>query len=125
MLSVEEKRIKAAVYARAWRAAHPGRADIVNRKWREGNPDLFKWYLREAHYKRKYGITLEERDALVAETGGKCKICGGEFKDSSDTHIDHCHSLGHIRGVLCGSCNRKLGWYEKNRDNIDTYLVKK
>lgn len=51
-----------------------------------------------------------------------CQICGVDFStmDMSKRdlrHIDHCHTTGKIRGVLCHHCNRMLGGA---RDNPET-----
>lgn len=49
-----------------------------------------------------------------------CEICG----KSSSLCIDHDHSTGDFRGLLCSVCNRQLGWYENNKNNIEKYLSK-
>ena len=39
--------------------------------------------------------------------------------------IDHEHKTKKFRGLLCSVCNRQLGWYENNKENIEAYLNKK
>jgi hypothetical protein len=63
---------------------------------------------------RRYGLTLEDYEQLLAEQGGSCAICGG-FPDpegvqaASRLHVDHCHESGRPRSLLCMHCNRGLG----------------
>ena len=58
--------------------------------------------------KRKYGITYEDFLEMRDKQGGVCAICGG---DNGDKHlaIDHCHTTGKIRGLLCNNCNTAIG----------------
>ncbi|WNM36673.1 endonuclease VII domain-containing protein [Streptomyces sp. Li-HN-5-11] len=58
-----------------------------------------------AHLWRKYGMTEDERDELIAAQGGVCCIC----LSAPATHVDHCHKTGRVRGVLCFNCNSGLG----------------
>lgn len=53
-----------------------------------------------------------------------CEICGNEEarKDISNLARDHQHGTNHFRGLLCSSCNYKLGWFERRREKILTYL---
>jgi hypothetical protein len=61
--------------------------------------------------KRKYGLTFETRDALLAAQEGKCAICSRSivFGTAGGAHVDHCHTTGRVRGILCGGCNTALG----------------
>ena len=73
---------------------------------------------------KKYGITLEDQERMLIEQEGKCKICGREillFGESKHrtAHVDHDHSTGKVRGLLCQECNTRLG---KFRDNTE-YLA--
>jgi hypothetical protein len=77
--------------------------------------------MRNSHFRAKFGITITEADAMVAKAG-KCEICRKPFKDRRNAHIDHDHDTGEIRGVLCGSCNGKLGWYQIYRLEVLSYL---
>lgn len=73
--------------------------------------------------RRKYGITEDEFDALLAAQGGRCAICAREI-DVADAslrpHIDHDHQTGAVRGVLCFTCNTALG---KFRDSTDLLMA--
>ena len=61
------------------------------------------------NYERKmvtfYGITKEKYDAMYAECAGTCMTCGAD----DELVIDHCHTTGKVRGLLCHSCNVALG----------------
>lgn len=81
--------------------------------------------MRESWFWTQYGITVQEKDQMVLDCGGICPICLNAFKDRRDTHLDHDHETGRVRGVLCGSCNRKLGWYEKHLGRVNAYLTRK
>jgi len=70
------------------------------------------------HY---YKISRDEYDALLRDTPS-CKICSRNFDDSLKPCLDHCHKTGKVRGILCKSCNSKLGWLERNLGNIKEYI---
>ena len=108
-------------YNRAYMAAHP---DIAHRKWtaehakhRDRERARFKVYWaahrdqRLANSRRaKYGIEGDwYRDQLVGQAG-RCLICGRVMGPRQDTHIDHDHATGKVRGLLCGRCNKVLGF---------------
>ena len=104
---------KEAEYSRTYRECHPGRASENTRRWIENNPESAsaawrKQYQRGRRF-RQYGVTAEwYRDQLVGQAG-RCAICGSVFKSDKDTHIDHDHATGEVRGLLCANCNRLLG----------------
>lgn len=61
---------------------------------------------------RTYGLTPEAYDAAVAEQGGLCALCGlpPEGRGRGDRlHVDHSHTSGQVRSLLCGKCNTLLG----------------
>lgn len=71
--------------------------------------------------KSKYGVTPEKFKAMRNECGDACSICGRpETKVVKgvlyDLTIDHCHTTGKIRGLLCASCNLAIGMLQ---DDID------
>jgi hypothetical protein len=67
-----------------------------------------------AHLKNRYGITPEQRQQMSDMQGGRCAICGDEAK----LDVDHCHSGGHVRGLLCASCNQGLGHFKDDRARL-------
>lgn len=83
----------------------------ATQEWAEANPTAWERHKRKSYLKRKYGITPEEADSLFASQDGRCAICGATEGDSRGfrMHIDHCHTTGVVRGVLCNLCNAGLG----------------
>lgn len=82
--------------------------------------------LRENHLNRNFNITQIRYDDLLADQGGRCKVCGTEEPGGMGAfHIDHNHRCCPgkkccgkcIRGLLCRRCNDTLG---KVDDNIET-----
>lgn len=59
---------------------------------------------------RRYGLTPSERDAMWEAQGQGCAICGRHVDPSKERRIqvDHCHTTGKVRGLLCAGCNRML-----------------
>src|SRR5712675_1123242 len=90
------------------------------------NPEKYKEWTtksKKKHWKknsvheslRQLGITIDIYDALVEKHKGLCAICNNEETRLSRNGgvcrlaIDHCHSTGKIRGLLCHDCNTGLG----------------
>ena len=74
--------------------------------------DCYREYSRLRHY----GITKEEYEQLLKEQQSRCAICECELDLWKNTHIDHDHADGRVRGVLCGTCNRGLGQFRDSQD---------
>jgi hypothetical protein len=71
----------------------------INREWWARNP-------RDRtvdHRRSKYGLTTEEVTQLLAVP--VCQSCGLPFDSTHAQKFDHCHELGHVRGVICHACN--------------------
>lgn len=80
------------------------------RKWYESRKDLYK----ERHLQKTYGISLEEMLGMLEDQKYLCKICSTDLNKQlpKNIHIDHNHTTGKIRGVLCGNCNKCLGLFK-------------
>lgn len=83
---------------------------------------------------RLYGITDVEYNARLESQKGVCAICGTdtptENHDETRPHlyVDHCHTSGAVRGLLCGNCNTGLGFFKDNPERLKAaiqYLTKK
>lgn len=78
-------------------------------------------------YRRRYGIGIDQRDAMLAAQGDVCAICGGDDPVGYDWCTDHDHACcpkrGHscgscIRGILCRKCNLALGHFDDDIDRL-------
>jgi hypothetical protein len=63
----------------------------------------------------QYGLTVDAYDALLAEQGGCCAICG-DPPGKRPLAVDHDHETGDVRGLLCLPCNTGLGLF---RDDLE------
>lgn len=92
---------------------------VVQKAWYDNNREKVRASQSNWHYLSNYGITKESFLSLAQEQDNKCKICSKKLTFDKKCHssavLDHCHSTGNIRGVLCNSCNTALG---KFKDNI-------
>ena len=105
---------------RTWRISNLDKARAASRRHAANNRDS----ARSRVLQHKYGITSEDFDAVLTAQGGKCAICGGDPEGPSRrAHFDHDHATEEPRGVLCASCNTKLGWLESRMDQILGYLA--
>jgi hypothetical protein len=68
---------------------------------------------RKSHLKRKYGLTPEQYDAMLAAQGGVCFICR-ERPGDLPLHVDHDHRSGEVRKLLCVRCNNALGLFAES-----------
>jgi len=79
-----------------------------SKKYYENNP-LAK---KEQDMKRTYGITLDDYDRMLKSQNNRCAICNGTETGriaSKYLAIDHCHTTGKVRGLLCFTCNTAIG----------------
>lgn len=92
-----------------------------------GNPERSR-QLKHNHLVRKYGITIEQYDAMLKSQDGKCAICKFIFPESKKLWnrpcVDHCHETNKVRGILCRKCNVMLYWFESNhtKEIVEEYL---
>lgn len=84
--------------------------------YREKNPDAeFK-----SRLKRKYNITFEMYIEMFNKQGGVCYLCGEQEiakKSNGESRwlaVDHCHTTGVVRKLLCTKCNNGLGQFNDN-----------
>jgi hypothetical protein len=124
---------------RAWRAKNPDAVKAHNRssyernkektkagiaRWQRANPHKMKEYRLKQRAKpdfkaksrcrtlqRKYGITHAEYEALLKAQNGTCALC--PRTETSTKYgvlvVDHDHTSGRVRGLLCDPCNHALG----------------
>jgi hypothetical protein len=73
----------------------------------------YKERVRNNYLWDTHKLTTEEYNLLLAYQENVCQICKSSEKNGT-YHVDHCHRTGDIRGILCGSCNRGIGYLQDN-----------
>jgi hypothetical protein len=75
------------------------------------------------HLKRRYNVTPEQVDQMKIDQSFLCALCKTVPQKWC---VDHDHTTGKVRGMLCGPCNVLLGGYEKMKkiEGINEYLEK-
>ena len=99
-----ELREKQRLRAKAYYASH--KRDVLAKMREKGKAG---GYL-DGRLRSKFGIGLAEYLGMVEAQAGKCRLCGREESTRQRRlAVDHCHSTGKVRGLLCHHCNTGLG----------------
>ena len=115
----KERTVKYSQYNKEYYQNHKEQRNEYHKDWSIKNKNKLIINNQIRHFRNNYNITLEQRNKMIIDRNNRCDICGNFFKNSLDTHIDHDHNTGKIRGLLCFNCNHALG---KFKDNI-TILI--
>lgn len=118
-----------------WAREHPEVGREGSRRWREANRDLLRdrkrqeyaengeairELLRDAGFRRKYGISLAEREELAERQGLRCSVCGThESQLDKRLAVDHDHATGAVRALLCQTCNLGLGFFKDSPELLE------
>lgn len=100
------------------REAHIERA----KQWKKDNPERWREIARDYARRKRwgiYGITEEDFVRLMEACDGKCEVCSVELDESVGVAVDHDHSTGAVRGMLCGPCNRGIGLLKDDPARLD------
>ena len=65
---------------------------------------------RHAYRKRVYGLSPEAYEQMRQIQDGKCAIC----KKEKPLVVDHSHQYGHVRSLICSSCNVGIGMLKED-----------
>lgn len=85
---------------------------------------------KKRQLKIRYNLSYEDYLLMYERQEGKCLICEKHkvLGTMKGLYVDHCHTTGRVRGLLCSRCNTLLGYIENSDnilDNIKKYLTKK
>jgi hypothetical protein len=105
----------ATAYRVTYRASNKEKIAAADKAYYAANRDRLSAASANTALRRKYGISAAQKAAMVRWQRGVCPICGIDAPGKTGWHVDHDHTTGRVRGVLCGPCNRGLGQF---RDNI-------
>ena len=106
----------------------PRTAEMRNwqRRDRAANPEKHQAKNRAHNLRRNYGMTVGDYDRMRADQEYRCAICGRHEDEIPVKHggrprldgsratrpplvVDHCHTTGRVRKLLCDRCNHLLG----------------
>lgn len=96
--------------------------DIVERA-RRTRPKAQREVIRKARRKAMYGVNEEAFQERLKQQNGCCAICSEPFNRTP--HIDHNHTTGRMRALLCFRCNTGLGHFKDSIEllqNAQVYL---
>lgn len=85
------------------------------RAYEKENPDKIRNFRRRT----RYGITSARFEEMETAQDGRCAIC----REEKALVIDHCHTSGVVRGLLCKTCNAGLGMFRDNPDWLSAAAV--
>jgi len=84
-------------------------------------------YSHEAEIRRVFNLTPTDYAGMLARQDSKCAICKrpeqvlntrtGEVRRLA---VDHCHTTGKVRGLLCFRCNRAVGLMNDNAEYLNS-----
>lgn len=106
------ERVNARV--KAWNAANPERVKANTLAWQRANPES----RRSSQLKHHYGITLQEWGVMLGKQEGLCAICCSVLDRGMHTHVDHDHNTGKVRALLCSQCNKGIGCFRDDAENL-------
>ncbi len=69
---------------------------------------------------RRYGMTPADYKRMLADQNGCCAICGTEARHH--LHVDHDHTTGLVRGLLCRGCNNALGNVNDSIERLESAI---
>jgi hypothetical protein len=111
--------------ARRYRETHKDQIKVAAQRYRESHRDQInersrlKWrtdpelrekrrlWQRKNVFKKVYGISMAEYEAMFERQGGACAICK---RTGVTLCVDHSHLTGEVRGLLCSQCNSAIGF---------------
>src|SRR5437899_6354876 len=112
-----------------WRATHPEQVAKTTKEWRAKNCPRIQLrrleryqnnrtaeiqYARDWNFRKRYGISLEERDRMIAEQNNCCAACNKPFHGTRGklcpmVHHSHEVKTPHVIAILHGRCNIAMG----------------
>lgn len=95
---------------------------LLRERKNDKDPTRIK-HKEDRRLKRLYGITSTEYDNLFTKQNGLCAICKStKSTNSKKFHIDHNHTNGKVRALLCNHCNIGLGHFKDSINLLQTAI---
>lgn len=89
---------------------------VINKYKNDPETAAFKRFVRKL--KTKFNISIEEYNTLKLKQNNCCAICDAQLETGMNSHLDHNHVTGKVRGLLCRWCNLMLGHAKDNTQTL-------
>lgn len=130
----KELPLEAFAYSRANRAKYDRRGDCKEchntkaRERRKRDPQRWEEVRRDCYLRWTFGITRDEYDKMFSRQNGTCAICrqpetvkrAGKLIHLA---VDHDHKTGKVRELVCGKCNKALGFLDEDEDRCRSMIA--
>ena len=113
----EDNREKVNARVRKWSSENKDQI----KKYRQENKEKAAIVAREWALKSFYGLSLDDYDKMYTAQEGVCAICSQAGKRS--LCVDHCHTTGKVRALLCDSCNRGIGMLKEDTSVLQAAIA--
>lgn len=92
-----------------WTRRNAESVRAYKKAWKDTPQNRRKDYVHKL--RTRYRITPEEYDNMALASCGRCAACGGQDDGtrSGGLVVDHCHTSGRVRGLICHNCNMAVG----------------
>jgi hypothetical protein len=91
-----------------------------NKKHRDKDPIYCGERDWRGHIRRTFNLTFDDYCNMLESQGGGCAICG-----TWELHlaVDHCHTTGIVRGLLCRNCNHGIGNFKDSPERLASAIA--
>lgn len=99
------------------------RKNIARRERWKNDPE-YRERSKAISRRSRYGISPERYEEMLQQQSGVCAICASPpnpngIKSASRLHVDHDHSSGLVRRLLCLNCNRGIGYFGDDPQRLE------
>ena len=95
------------------------------KNWSKKNKERLAKYYRKYNLENRYNLTLEQWQQMYDKQNGCCAICE-QPEVNRGLSVDHKHSDGKVRALLCNKCNHLVGIIESGfwglEDKVNDYI---
>ena len=101
------------------RPAKPGRSYCTQCAREYGRKYNNQLHIRDKNYNKLYGISAADYDNLLVKQNYACALClTPQIQLLIKLSVDHRHSDGKVRGLLCHPCNTFLGLIQDDVERL-------
>ena len=105
---------KVSTYRKKYYASHQEKEKAQMKEYAKNNPSKIsepsaRAKQRDKRLQKTFGISSSEYDSILVAQNGLCAICNQPNQTQYPLAVDHDHTTGKVRELLCLRCNTGLG----------------